>query len=468
MKGLDINSVFFVGIGGIGMSAIAFYMLSKNIQVYGYDRVSSKITKELESKGARIIYVDETEKIDQNFLDAGKERTTVIYTPAIPRDHNILSYFLDNGHEVVKRSDLLQRILKGFKILAVAGTHGKTTTSSILAHILNESIGCNAFLGGIANNFSSNYIENEESELAVVEADEFDRSFLKLDPHISLITSVEADHLDVYGEEETFIQVFQEFSELTSSNGMVVKCGSVPLIEKEGLSYVTYAYEEGENCVRNLRYKNHNSFFDLNIGPTNIQEVQFKLPGKYNALNALGASIVADRLGVEASQIKTALESFSGIKRRFEYHIQKDDLVYIDDYAHHPGELDACIGAVRDLYPEKKITVIFQPHLFSRTRDFMDGFARSLSKVDQLYLMDIYPAREIPIIGINSAVLLEKIELKKKQLVSKEDLINDVLERPHEVVLSLGAGDIDRMVEPLKKGLLSIHELIKEQDEKST
>ena len=453
MNKLAVHSAYFIGIGGIGMSALANYMIAFDVPTFGYDKTASPITKELETKGASIVYNDDPALINNSFLQMDKQSVMVIYTPAIPSDQKILTYFQENGFQVIKRSDALAFILKGMRTLAVAGTHGKTTTSTILAHILKESVGCNAFLGGVSNNFNSNFHLDKSTDLVVVEADEYDRSFLKLKPFMSIITSVEADHLDIYQNPMDFEKAFKEFAGLTSNEGLLVKHTSVK-IEIVSLEAIK-EYGAGSNRVENLRIEDGKFYFDMVIADEKVGDILFRLPGNYNALNALAASLIAVELGVGLDQIKTALESYRGVKRRFEYIVNRSDRVFIDDYAHHPGELHAIISAVKSLYPKKTILGVFQPHLFSRTRDFMDGFASALGELDELILLDIYPARELPIDNVDSNVLLDKVPLKKKRHCTKQELVNQVRASTYDILLTLGAGDIDRLVEPLRKGILN-------------
>jgi len=461
VNGLNINSAFFIGIGGIGMSALALYMHSKNIRVYGYDRIQSSITNNLNEKGIEITFKDDMNEIPSAFLLEEKQDVYVVYTPAIPSDQNLLNYFQRENYQVLKRSDALAEALKDMKTIAVAGTHGKTTTSSILAHVLNETIGCNAFLGGISNNLQSNFLLNEKTDLAVVEADEYDKSFLKLSPFASIITSIEADHLDIYETEESFFKVFQEFAEKTSPDGFLIKNENVTITDNTSLSISNYGLNANETGVSNFRIEDNSFYFDLNIEGNKIADIPFHLPGDYNALNACAASFVAYKMGANLGDIKSALSTYSGVKRRFEYIINDGEEIFIDDYAHHPGELNACINAVKQLYPNKRILGIFQPHLFSRTQDFLMEFASALENLDQIVLLDIYPARELPIPGITSKTLLDEIKHPEKELLSKSELNHFVANAQFDILLTLGAGDIDRCVIPLRDHLIENRKITK-------
>ncbi|MCD6091490.1 MAG: UDP-N-acetylmuramate--L-alanine ligase [Bacteroidales bacterium] len=451
MKLSQYTYIYLIGIGGIGMSALARYFMANNKEVAGYDRTRSPLTDLLEIEGANIHFEDDLNKILPQFIS--KEKTLIIYTPAVPVAHKELNYFKENGYNLLKRSQVLGLISHDKNCIAIAGTHGKTTVSSMTAHILNTGKnGCTAFLGGITNNYNSNLILNENSQNLVVEADEFDRSFLQLAPNIAVITSMDADHLDIYSNHEGLKKSFQDFVNLIHPEGkLLVKLG----LEKELHSKVpiyTYSLENSsaDFSIENLRLLEGNYQFTL-LGPDlKIENANLGMPGKLNVENALAASAAASLNGENPNIIKQALSSFKGVKRRMEYVIKRKDLVYIDDYAHHPEELKASILSVKALYPDKKVTGIFQPHLYSRTRDFLEGFAKSLALLDQLILLDIYPAREEPIEGINSKLLLDKTPMKNKILLQKEDLIPYLKSDTPQVILSLGAGDIDRLVEKIK------------------
>ncbi|MFZ2431456.1 MAG: UDP-N-acetylmuramate--L-alanine ligase [Lutibacter sp.] len=439
-----IHNVYFVGIGGIGMSAIANYFRSNGKNVAGYDRVSTKITKSLEDMEIAVHFEDSVDLIPAEFKD--KQHTIVVYTPAIPKNNLELNYFLEHDFTVLKRSEILGEITKNTFCLAVAGTHGKTTTSTILGHILKEA-GTNAtsFLGGISENYNSNLILGGD-EISVVEADEFDRSFLKLSPNIACITSMDADHLDIYGEKAELEKSFMDFADKVSET-LVIRKG-LPLKGK------TFGIEEGADYdAKNLKVQEGAYIFDVKTPSETIENIKINLPGKHNVLNAVAALAMANIFGVSLQVIAEALLTFKGIERRFSYKIKTENLVLIDDYAHHPTEINAVVDSVREMYPTKKIAGIFQPHLYSRTRDFIDDFAASLSRFDELILLDIYPARELPIEGVTSAWLSDKITIGKKQISSKENLVKNVLNLDSQVIVMIGAGDIGELVEVIKNVL---------------
>jgi len=443
----NIHSVYFIGIGGIGMSSIARYFISKGISINAYDKTRTKLTDQLSHEGVNIHYED-----DYTLIPNVDKIDLVIYTPAIPKDNGELLYFQNTNIPIYKRAEILGLITKDDFNIAIAGTHGKTSTSTIIAHILESSgFGCNAFLGGISTNYASNSIINHSAKVTVVEADEYDRSFLKLFPNIAVITSIDADHLDIYNNAQELKNTFKEFVNLLPEDGKLISLYNLDLNYKNTLTY-------GENNKADLIIKNINVidgkyYFDVKCKETEIKNLCLGLAGKHNVYNAAAAILIAIELEINDNDIREALLSFKGIKRRFEYQLQKEDLIYIDDYAHHPKEIDAVLNSVNDLYPNKKITGIFQPHLFSRTQDFMDDFAKSLSKLDEVILLDIYPAREKPIYGINSNVLLSKIKCSNKQLLSKQELISDLEDRYLEVLLTMGAGNIDELVAPIKSVL---------------
>ena len=450
----DFKNVYFIGIGGIGMSALARYFNNLGFKVAGYDKCASDLTNKLEAEGCLIHYEDLGEEIPNEFKN--KTITFVVFTPAIPEDMKELFYFISNEFTVYKRAEVLGILTRQSKGLCVAGTHGKTTTSSMLAYILDHSSWkCNAFLGGIATNFNSNLVLSETSDWTVVEADEFDRSFLKLSPFSSVVTGVDPDHLDIYGSIEQFNEGFRQYAMKIDPSGF--------LVEKEGLNLptlakkVSYALhsETADFSMKNLVFRDGFIFSDVRLKTNFWQNVKLGIPGSHNAENALACIALLDCLGMSELEIRNGLSSFTGVKRRFDYQIRTKDLVFIDDYAHHPNELKVLVESVRNLYPNKKISGIFQPHLFSRTRDFAIEFAAELSKLDELILLPIYPAREEPIYGISSAWLYSKVELSKKYLLTPSEALQHFNQFNKGIVLTIGAGDIDKMVGPLKEILSS-------------
>ena len=441
-----ITNVYFIGIGGIGMSALARYFNANGKVVAGYDRTSTDITEMLEKEGIKVHFTDEVKAIPNSFKNV--ETTLVVYTPAVPKDHKELVFFQENGYQVVKRSEVLGFITKNSFCLAVAGTHGKTTTSSILAHIMVESgTSVSAFLGGIAENFNSNLVLKGR-EYTVVEADEFDRSFLRLSPNIACITSMDADHLDIYGDEQHLIEGFHEFA------GKIKPGGS--LIVRNGLNIAgeTYGLEDNSDySFQNIHIVDGIYHFDFKYIGGIYKDITFMKPGRHNLLNALAAVAMAVKAGIAPEKLLPHLATFKGVKRRFSYIIKEKDFVFIDDYAHHPSEINALYQAVAEMYPNTSKTIVFQPHLFTRTRDFMNDFAKTLSQFDEVILLDIYPARELPIEGITSQVLLEKITTSKKTLVSKTELIPLLLKKRPQLLLAVGAGDIGAEVAHIKEAM---------------
>ncbi|MBT8304627.1 MAG: UDP-N-acetylmuramate--L-alanine ligase [Bacteroidia bacterium] len=446
MKLSSFDNIFLIGIGGIGMSALALYFHSEKKHVAGYDKTSTDITDSLISKGINVHFEDTIVNVENSFLN--NETTLVIFTPAIPKDHKELTYFRNNHYVIKKRSEVLGNITESTYCLAVAGTHGKTTTTSILGHILNESyVKLTAFLGGISENYNSNLIL-KGNEVTVVEADEFDRSFLTLSPDMACITSMDADHLDIYGNEEALIESFSAFTHRLKPNGKLFVRNGLPL---EG---ITYGLEDDSDySAQNIKIENGNYVFDLITPSETIKDIQFNLPGRHNLSNAVIALAMAVEYGRPPEQLVKALASYKGVKRRFTYHVKTEELVYVDDYAHHPSEINAVHSAVREMYPSKRALAIFQPHLFSRTKDFADDFARSLEQFDEILLLDIYPAREEPIQGVSSDWLLEKIENSNKKLISKSEIISEIKRSQASVILTLGAGDIGEEVEKITQNL---------------
>jgi UDP-N-acetylmuramate--alanine ligase len=448
------KNVYFIGIGGIGMSALARYFNYHGLNVCGYDKTPSSLTENLQEEGCQIHFDDLGNDIPKAFQE--KETTLVIYTPAIPKNHREYNYFVQNNFTVLKRAEVLGLLTRQSKGLCVAGTHGKTTTSSILAHILDQSSWkCNAFLGGIATNFNSNLVLSETSDLTVIEADEFDRSFLHLSPFASIITAADPDHLDIYGNEDQFKEGFRQYAMKTEMQGF--------LIQKEGLALnalsKTYTYsinsQTADYSLQNLIWEDGFLFGDVRLRNGFWPKIKFGIPGIHNAENALACIALLNEMGMDEQTIRRGIESFEGVKRRFEFCLRTEELIFIDDYAHHPKEIKVLIDSIKLFYPNKKITGVFQPHLFSRTRDFADGFASELSRLDELVLMPIYPAREEPIHGITSDWLLQKVKCGKKSLKTPSEVLQHFSNFKEGVVLTIGAGDIDRIVSPLSQILKS-------------
>jgi UDP-N-acetylmuramate--alanine ligase len=453
----NIHSVYFIGIGGIGMSALARWFNTNGYNVAGYDRTSTLLTTHLQKEGMEIHFEDDEKLIPLEFL---KQETLIIYTPAIPKEHKELNYFIKHQFEIKKRSEVLGMITETMFTIAIAGTHGKTTTSSMVAHLL-KSAGKNvaAFLGGITQNYNTNLLLNEKGDdaMVVVEADEYDRSFLRLHPDIAVITSMDPDHLDIYKDDKDFENTFNDFAAQVEPSGVLIhKTGLKMRASLSGQEYYTFGLDNADYTAINTRIINSQFVFDIaRAGKKIAEDITLLVPGFHNIQNALAAFSVGDRLEIPANVMKSALETFKGVKRRFEYVVKQDDIIFIDDYAHHPTEIQAFLTSVKALYKGKKLTVIFQPHLYSRTRDFLEGFAESLSLADELILLDIYPARELPIPGITSAVLLEKVKIDSKRNVSKNDLLHVLKEVETDILVTIGAGDIDTFVEPIKNMILN-------------
>ncbi|MCE3296330.1 MAG: UDP-N-acetylmuramate--L-alanine ligase [Crocinitomicaceae bacterium] len=457
LKMKDLNTyknIYFLGIGGIGMSALARYFNERKFTVGGYDKTPSPLTDELEKEGIAIHFEDLGSNLPVDFKNA--EDTLVIYTPAIPKSLGELNFIRENGFTLLKRAQVLGLITQNSRGLGVAGTHGKTTTSTMLTHILNEShLKCSAFLGGISANFASNFVSSTTSDLTVIEADEFDRSFLQLHPYASIITSTDADHLDIYGDASLFLEGFQLYAQQIDENGLIVMRKGLQLTSKTRIT--TYAInEEADYSGSNLVINNGRFYMDVQTPQGAWKNMELGLPGIHNAENALACIALCTFLGLSEEEIRHGLQSFKGVKRRFEYQLRTENLVYIDDYAHHPTEIKALVDSVRLIYPGKKITGIFQPHLFSRTRDFQEGFINELSRLDELILLPIYPAREEPIPGVTSDMLLEKCTNKEKQLLSPDAVVERVTKYTDGVILTIGAGDIDRIVPKIKTGLIGL------------
>ncbi len=441
----QLKNIYFLGIGGIGMSALVRYFHKLGAKVSGYDKTPTALTAKLQQQGIDIHFEDAPDLIPSG-LDL------VVYTPAIPKDMKELAFVREKGFLLFKRSQILGELTKNCFTIAVAGTHGKTTISSMLAHILARAgVKVSGLIGGIVNEYESNFIGEVEGDVFVVEADEFDRSFLTLAPDIALVSSMDADHLDIYGSENHLQQSFELFAKNLKPGGRLVYKNGLK-IHTDGRKEFSYsAVKKSDAFCQQFEIKDGAYSFDLKLLDEVIENVRFKTPGRHNVENAVGAATLAKLYGLSQDKIKSGLESYPGVKRRFETIVRNEEVVYIDDYAHHPEELKACISSVKELYAGKKITGIFQPHLFSRTRDFVDGFARSLELLDEVIVMDIYPARELPIEGINAQFLLDKINHPKKFYKTKEQILSFVTEQNPEILLTLGAGNIDQLVQPLKE-----------------
>ena len=435
----NIKNIYFIGIGGIGMSALARYFNTQGVVVSGYDKTPTALTADLEKEGIKIHFEDDINQID-------KSATVVVYTPAIPASHAELNYCKDNGYNVVKRSDVLNWITENAFTIAIAGTHGKTTTTSMTAHILRHSgFGCNAFLGGIASNYGTNFWSHEKN-VVVVEADEYDRSFLKLAPNIAVVTAVDPDHLDIYGTPEEVLKAFGQFTDKIKVGGTLIqKMGTEFSIDSSNKSVLTYGFnkENASYHTSNLKVVDGAYQFDL-VHPAGVmKDVVLNMGGLHNVENATAAIAIALTLGIEEPKIKDAVAAFKGVKRRFEYKVKTPNKVLIDDYAHHPEELNALISGVRSLYPNEKMVLVFQPHLYSRTQDQAAGFKEVLDKADEVILLPIYPARELPIEGVTSDMLLEGMKISNKRVMSKEALIDWAANTKDKLVVMAGAGDID-------------------------
>ena len=444
----SIKSVYFIGAGGIGMSALVRYFLSKGKKVGGYDRTPSELTEKLIEEGADIHYEENIELIPEECKC--KESTLVIFTPAIPQEHKELVFFRENGFEILKRAQVLGMITHTEKGLCVAGTHGKTTISTMTAHLLHQShVGCNAFLGGISKNYKTNLLLSETSEYVVIEADEFDRSFHWLTPFATVVTAVDSDHLDIYGTREAYLESFNKYTSLITPNGYLIVKKGIELSPrvKEGVKVFTYGIGEGDFRAENIRIGNGEIIFDYISPLGNINDIQLGVPVYVNIENGVAAMALAQIAGVTDEEIKKAMPTFGGVDRRFDFKIKEENLVFLSDYAHHPAEIKQSISSIKALYPGKKVTVVFQPHLYTRTRDFYKEFAASLSLADEVILLDIYPARELPIDGVTSQLIFDCLENKASAIMcKKEDLTDIIAKREIEVLITLGAGDIDNMV----------------------
>ncbi len=440
-----MQAVYFIGIGGIGMSAIARYFLNSGVFVGGYDKTPSALTETLEKEGAVIHYEDNISLIPQECLH--KDDCLVVYTPAIPGTHSELNYFKDNGYDMQKRAQVLGTLTRSLKGLCAAGTHGKTTTSSIAAHILHQShIGCNAFLGGITKNYGTNYILSKDSPYVVIEADEFDRSFHWLTPWATVITSTDADHLDIYGTEEAYLESFRKYTSLIIPGGCLILHTGLKLqpAPQDGVRTYTYSREEGDFHAKNINIGNGRITFDLVSPIEDIPNIELGVPVAINIDNGIAAMALAQIAGATAEEIRNAMLSFGGVDRRFDFHVRREDMVYISDYAHHPEEIRQSILSINQLYNDRRIKAIFQPHLYSRTQDFYKEFADALSLLDDVVLLDIYPAREEPIPGVTSKLIYDNLRPGiRKTMCRKQDILDCVREKDFDVLVTLGAGDIE-------------------------
>jgi len=445
MKLEEVKRTYFIGIGGIGMSALARWFHAKEISVAGYDKTPSPLTKKLEDEGIAIHYKDSLDLIDEKYLE--QEGTLVVFTPAIPSDHLELNYFKDAHFSVMKRSEVLGMITENSFTIAVAGTHGKTSTSSMIAYLLSHSRkGCSAFVGGIMTNTNSNLIIGDKDAPVVVEADEYDKSFMRLHPNFTVVTSLDPDHLDIYGDESNMLDTYEEFVKKTPENGQVFMSSEAGFKINPGNNYISYAIRQGDAVADSLRIVNGAFVFTYRYKMEKISDIHLEVPGFHNVENALAAITVALEMGMEGKEIRRCLKTYAGVKRRFEYVFRSPMVTLIDDYAHHPKEIEAFLKSVKTLAGKRKVTIIFQPHLFSRTNDFKRGFAEALDKADEVILLPIYPARELPVKGVTSDSILDLMENENKHLVKKEDLIAELESRELDVVCTVGAGDIDREV----------------------
>lgn len=456
MQILDYKLYYFLGIGGIGMSALARYFNHYGKTVYGYDKTATSLTLELEKEKIPCHYSEDVELLKKILSNYKPEEVLVVYTPAVPKNHDEYVYLTSNNYTIKKRSEVLGEITKQFKTIAIAGTHGKTTTTTLVTHLLKTAgINCYAFMGGISKNYGTNLLlgnPNDKDAYLVVEADEYDRSFLTLFPQIAVITSVDADHLDIYGNKDAMHESYVLFSKQVKKEGVLIVKKNVDNELKLTDKRLIYSLNLNTGyCAESVHVENGEFHYDIKSEVESINGVTIGLPGLHNVENSIAAVAVAQQLGVKAEKIKEALRSFQGVKRRFDYRVKTSKLIYVDDYAHHPEELKAAIGAAKQLYPDKKVTGIFQPHLFTRTRDFADGFAESLDLLDECILLEIYPARELPIEGVTSQMLLDKMKSKQKQVVKKENLMAFLQDKPLEVLMTMGAGDIDKFVQPIEE-----------------
>jgi UDP-N-acetylmuramate--alanine ligase len=451
----NIRYVYFLGIGGIGMSALARWFLVNGYEVAGYDRTSTALTDALQREGMTIHFDEDVEQIPAHFRE-NRDETLVIYTPAVPKTHPEYIYLTEHGFTLQKRSQVLGLLAGRMTTVAIAGTHGKTTTSSMVAHILKDSgVNCAAFLGGITQNYGTNFLLNEPTDdlskvICVVEADEFDRSFLTLFPQVAIVTSTDADHLDIYGDHNAVLDSFSAFVSQIKPDGTLFMKRGLALADRTPATVYEYALEEGSFYSKNLRIENACFVFDIVYPQGVIENIALQMPGFHNVENAVAAAAAALQVGVLPEAIRQALGNYKGVKRRFEYILKSKNVIFIDDYAHHPAEVFAFLSSLKALYPERKVTAIFQPHLFSRTRDFAEEFAKSLSLADRVILLDIYPARELPIEGVSADLIFKSILSENKVQCTKADLPDLLRNEPPELVATIGAGDIDQMIPVLR------------------
>lgn len=452
MSILDKDNVYLIGVGGIGMSALARYFASIGKQVAGFDRSTTVLTKRLQAEGIKVSDFEDADAIPHPYRE--KDNTLVIYTPAIPKSNTIRQYFEEEGFELHKRAEILGIISNDLQTIAISGTHGKTTISAMTAYLLRSNgVKINAFLGGISTDFGTNLILEEDAQYMVTEADEFDRSFLQLHPEMAVISSIDADHLDIYNDKDDLVETYRSFAAQVKDGGFLLTKPSImeELKPRDGIECKTYDLDDSsaDYSAENIRVENGKYHFDLRYGKGRIENLSCGLAGIHNVENAIVALVIALRLEVATDSLRATLASFNGVKRRFDVHIRSEEMVYIDDYAHHPEEIRMLLRSVRDLYPGKKITTIFQPHLYSRTRDLGDEFAEVLSTSDELILLEIYPAREEPIEGIDSRWISRKVKKENVPVCQKSQLMNILKERDVEVLLTVGAGDIDQMIDPI-------------------
>ena len=451
----ELKSIYFIGAGGIGMSALVRYFLTKGYNVGGYDRTPSDLTETLIKEGAHIHYEENVETIPDCFKE--KDSTLVVYTPAIPADHKELEFFRENGFDLQKRAQVLGFLTQAHKGLCVAGTHGKTTTSTMTAHLLHQShVDCNAFLGGISKNYGTNYILSDTSDYVVIEADEFDRSFHWLRPYMTVITATDPDHLDIYGTKEAYLESFRHYTTLIQQGGALIIHKGLEMKPdvQEGVKVYGYARTEGDFHAENIRIGGGEIVFDFVTPTTTISNIQLGVPVSINIENGIAAMALAWLNGVTEDEIRRGMKTFGGVDRRFDFKIKTDRMVFLSDYAHHPNEIEQSVKSIRELYQDKKIAAIFQPHLYTRTRDFYKEFADSLSLLDKVYLCDIYPAREAPIPGVTSKLIYDNLRPGiEKQLIRKEDVVESVKQKDFDVLILLGAGDIENYVQQITEVL---------------